>query len=327
MKFDDLPDYLQDNEYILDYYRCEWPLKDTLFSVFCWHNETLNIWTHLVGFMIFAAMTALSSMEMMMPGDLIGILLRITIHGRSMVVARCETNGSDCFLPDLANNANKSMVIEVNKNDEYTTTTPIASWPWFVFLAGAMGCLICSSISHLFACHSLRFSLFFWRLDYAGISLMIVGSFFPPLYYVFLCNPLARLFYLTLISLLGVLAIVTLLAPALSAPHLRFFRAALFLTMVFSGVIPAAHALMLHWGDPIVLAATGYEMVVAGLYAVGAGFYVSRVPERWKPGAFDIAGHSHQIFHVFVVAAALMHSATALFIMDWRRGLLPCAGA
>lgn len=45
LKYGELPDYLQDNEYILDYYRCEWPLKDILISVFCWHNETLNIWT------------------------------------------------------------------------------------------------------------------------------------------------------------------------------------------------------------------------------------------------------------------------------------------
>ncbi|OWM65852.1 hypothetical protein CDL15_Pgr015277 [Punica granatum] len=45
VKFKDLPEYMKDNEYILDYYRCEWPLKDAILSLFSWHNETLNVWT------------------------------------------------------------------------------------------------------------------------------------------------------------------------------------------------------------------------------------------------------------------------------------------
>lgn len=40
-----LPAYMRDNEYILRYYRCEWPLPQVLLSVFSIHNETLNVWT------------------------------------------------------------------------------------------------------------------------------------------------------------------------------------------------------------------------------------------------------------------------------------------
>lgn len=40
-----LPAYLKDNQFILKYYRAEWPLKQTFLSIFSIHNETLNIWT------------------------------------------------------------------------------------------------------------------------------------------------------------------------------------------------------------------------------------------------------------------------------------------
>lgn len=43
--FEDLPGYMKDNEFIRNYYRANWPLKQALFSVFRWHNETLNVWT------------------------------------------------------------------------------------------------------------------------------------------------------------------------------------------------------------------------------------------------------------------------------------------
>ncbi|KAG6554225.1 hypothetical protein Mapa_004141 [Marchantia paleacea] len=43
--FHALPEYLRDNEYILTHYRADWPLKETILSIFSIHNETLNIWT------------------------------------------------------------------------------------------------------------------------------------------------------------------------------------------------------------------------------------------------------------------------------------------
>eukprot|EP00252_Welwitschia_mirabilis_P019101 TRINITY_DN4334_c0_g4_i2.p2 TRINITY_DN4334_c0_g4~~TRINITY_DN4334_c0_g4_i2.p2 ORF type:complete len:145 (-),score=22.96 TRINITY_DN4334_c0_g4_i2:882-1316(-) len=61
--FHALPEYLKDNEYILDYYRAEWPIKQALWSIFSWHNETLNIWTHLAGFLLFLVLMISTAME------------------------------------------------------------------------------------------------------------------------------------------------------------------------------------------------------------------------------------------------------------------------
>lgn len=45
ISYEELPEYMKDNEFILNYYRANWPLKQAFFSIFTWHNETLNVWT------------------------------------------------------------------------------------------------------------------------------------------------------------------------------------------------------------------------------------------------------------------------------------------
>ncbi|KAJ8528134.1 hypothetical protein K7X08_021826 [Anisodus acutangulus] len=317
MKFEELPVYLQDNEFIRDYYRCEWPLKDIALSVFSWHNETLNIWTHLVGFVIFVTLMVMSLTEKTIMENLLAGFSRPAGEARWMTMKK---NGTTDSFPD----SYTSQISNPSFLGVYGDGYEVVLWPWFVFLGGAMICLVFSSISHLFACHSHKFTLFFWRLDYSGISIMIICSFFAPVYYTFCCQPYWRLFYLTSITIVGILVIITLFAPSLTSGKFRSFRAALFLAMGFSGVIPAAHAVSLYFHHPQVLAALVYEIAMGLLYAAGAVFYVTRFPERWKPGAFDLVGHSHQIFHVLVVAAAFAHSIATLVIMDWRRGLPPC---
>lgn len=181
-----------------------------------------------------------------------------------------------------------------------------------------MSCLAISAGSHLLACHSRRANLLCWRLDYAGIAVMIVSSFVPPLYYAFLCHPLARLAYLSAVSLLGLLLAVFLLSPALSLPRFRPLRAALFLALGFSGVVPAAHALALHWPHRDCHVALALEAAMGAAYAAGAALYVARVPERWRPGRFDLLGHSHQLFHLLVLAGALAHYAATAVLLRWR---------
>jgi adiponectin receptor len=39
------------------------------------------------------------------------------------------------------------------------------------------------------------------------------------------------------------------------------------------------------------------------LYGIGVSFFITRFPECVWPGKFDLLFHSHQIFHIFVVAA------------------------
>lgn len=203
----------------------------------------------------------------------------------------------------------------------------VPQWPRMVFLVGAMSCLAISATAHLLACHSRRASVVFWQLDYAGISVMIVASFVPPVYYAFLCHPPARVAYLSAITALGALVVAALLSPSCSSPRYRRLRAALFLAMGLSGVVPALHALWLNWGHAACYLALGLEVAMGLAYATGAWFYVSRVPEKWRPGLFDVVGHSHQIFHVFVLVGAVTHYVAVAVLIHWREKVAVACGA
>lgn len=211
-----------------------------------------------------------------------------------------------------------SYALESTLLDNEITSDIAVRWPFFVFLTGSIFCLLSSTICHLFCCHSHHLTLQLLRMDYAGIAVMIVTSFFPPIYYVFQCEPHWQYLYLGGITIMGGFTVFTLLSPRLSKGPFRAYRAMLFLAMGFSGIIPAIHGTVVNWDMPHRPITLAYESAMALSYVVGTMFYVTRVPERWKPGFFDLTGHSHQIFHLFVVFGALAHYAASLVFLKWR---------
>ena len=44
-----------------------------------------------------------------------------------------------------------------------------------------------------------------------------------------------------------------------------------------------------------------------GSYMVGFIFYATQFPEKRWPGRFDLLGHSHQIWHIFVFTGAFLY--------------------
>jgi len=57
----------------------------------------------------------------------------------------------------------------------------------------------------------------------------------------------------------------------------------------------------------------------------GAAIYASRIPERWMPGKLDLIGHSHQLWHITVVLAALVHYKAIMVLLQWRDASGGCA--
>ncbi|KAL1563437.1 heptahelical transmembrane protein ADIPOR1-like [Salvia divinorum] len=297
--FNELPDYMKDNEYILDYYRANWPLKEALFSIF----------RHLLGFLLFLGLTVANVFHVPHVADFIAMI-------SEQFPSSAEANASK----KLSAVSDDSLFIlkEIESRLLETSGASETRWPFYVFLFGSMMCLLCSSVCHLFSCHSRRLSLQLLRLDYVGIAVMIITSFFPPIYYIFQCSPRWQLIYLTGISVMGLCTIAALLSPSLSTPRYRPLRALLFVSMGLFGLFPALHALVINWRDPHRDLILAYESTMAASYLLGTLFYVARIPERWRPGLFDLAGHSHQIFHVFVVLGALAHYAAAQVFLTYR---------
>ncbi|GMJ15651.1 heptahelical transmembrane protein1 [Hibiscus trionum] len=310
VSFKELPEYMKDNEFILNYYRVNWPLKEAFFSLFRWHNETLNVWTHLLGFVLFLGLTLANLIEVPQVSGLIAFFTRSFPMSGDINVSQ------DLFVVSELQRTTTNLIDLMSESD----VTPVTRWPFFVFLAGSMFCLLSSSICHLFSCHSHHLSLSLLRLDFTGITTMIITSFFPPVYYVFQCDPKWQFIYLGGITVLGMFTIITMLSPALSTKKFRGFRALLFSSMALFGIIPGFHAAIVNWSNPRRNVTLAYESAMAMFYMMGTLFYVSRVPERFKPGWFDLAGHSHQIFHVLVVMGALAHYGASLVFLDWRHG-------
>ncbi|KAJ8545977.1 hypothetical protein K7X08_018560 [Anisodus acutangulus] len=356
VEYHSLPGYLKDNEYILGHYRAEWPLKQAFLSIFTIHNETLNVWTHLIGFFLFLALTIYTAIQVpkvvdlhslqnlpdvlrkadlqKLQSDLLTCLPSMLhmpdLHRLRDGLLRSPSNWhildllTNC-LPERFSHSNHTDVCVLRSVKEDVANIiapllvrPITRWPFYAFLGGAMFCLLASSTCHLLSCHSERVSYIMLRLDYAGIAALISTSFYPPVYYSFMCYPFFCNLYLGFIILLGFGTILASLLPVFQTPEYRSIRASLFFGMGLSGAVPILHKLVLFWHQPEALHTTGYELLMGIFYGIGALVYAMRVPERWMPGKFDIVGHSHQLFHLLVVAGAYTHYQAGLVYLRWR---------
>jgi len=254
----ELPEWMQDNAYITGGYRKE--LKSFVAcgkSIFHIHNESVNIWTHLLG-----ALGAL------------GVMFGIYYY---LLSTSAGTTWVECAM-------------------------------FYIFILSAFSCLAFSATFHTVVAHSHQVACAYNRLDYIGIAILIVGSFYPALYYGFYLHPYLAAFYLMMITIFGACTVYVVIAPHYRTPDYRWMRTIMFLLLGFCAIFPVGHFVILDGiFDPLVMISVPYLLLMGALYVTGAVMYASRVPERWIPGKVNILGSSHQIFHVFVVLAALSH--------------------
>lgn len=254
--FDEQPDWLRDNVFLkCGHRRPTYSFITCTRSIFQLHNETVNIWTHLIGGFYFAHL---------------------------------------CI--QLFNSTHLSL---------------IDKWVIGLFLASATTCHMMSTIYHIFNCHSEHVSKLCSRMDYCGIIALITFSFVPWIHYGFYIYPALKTTYLIAVISLGLMASHLLMQEKFSEHAYRWLRVSVFIMFGISGIIPGFHWLFLNSEMFLVepaLRHSFYRLLTMGaLYLIGTMLYAFRIPERYFPGKCDIWWHSHQLFHVFVSAATLVH--------------------
>ncbi|KAJ7185502.1 hemolysin-III related-domain-containing protein [Mycena filopes] len=193
---------------------------------------------------------------------------------------------------------------------QFATTTWVDSVVFMVFLCSAIFCLSASAFFHTSGCHSQEVAARCHALDYTGIIVLTVGSFYPALRYGFFCEPQLQILYIVSLSCVGLAAAYIVLNPEYAKPTHRGARTSVFIGLGLSAVVPVVHCLLTDGYDRVFSdLGFGWIILSAVFYISGALLYANRIPERLAPGKFDYFFASHQIFHCCVVAAAGAHYA------------------
>ncbi|KAI0382493.1 mPR-like GPCR protein [Hypomontagnella monticulosa] len=266
LSYDEIPDWYQDNPYIRRGYRpVSHSTRACLSSWMYMHNETLNIYTHLLP------------------------AAALLVSGVAYLLARLQYRSS----------ADAGVVAAL--------------------MLSAVLCLGFSSAYHTLICHSREVESLWLRLDFVGIILLILGSFVSGIYVGFWCETLEREIYWSMIGSLAAISIVIVLAPTFQGPRWRTLRLLTFVFTGLSGLAPIIHGICM-FGFTQMMKQSGLPFYLAegGLFLLGAIVYATRFPESVVPGVFDIYGSSHQIFHILVVVATVVHLAGVLDALDYN---------
>ncbi|KAI5454357.1 hypothetical protein NCC49_004412 [Naganishia albida] len=287
-----------DNKFIRKGYRRRLrDAKSVLFSLIgYWHNETVNIHSHLWGAAAYLLLLPLHFSTHVTGVDL--ALAHLPVWSRSTFHLPTST-------PHKSSNISVVQQVESLAPRPQTLVDTLAL---SIFLCSAVGCLTLSGYFHLVQCTSKERCDSAHRGDYIGIVILIVGSFWPSLYYGFRDDPVFQVGYIALITSLGIFAAYTVLAPGRRTPAQIWHRTLTFIALGLSAILPLTH-LIIFKGWEWAMREGGLGGLAGGgaFYILGAVLYAARFPERLFPGTFDMVGSSHQIFHCCVLVASWCH--------------------
>lgn len=246
--FDEIPPHLQDNKFIRNYYRAYMSTSDCFVSVFEIHNETGNIWTHLLGFFVYC-------------------YLLYWVHTGVL------RDDSDWF--------HRLMLT--------------------ILVGSLMTCLAASTLFHVLLGHEdLWVFKISHALDYGGATCLLMGTFLPICYYVFVCQPHLQIAYVLMACVLGITGIVAPLVPWFEDEGMFFARLGIYGAIGSSAAFPTIHMFL---STPINHVTLPVYVGIVFIFLnslLATVIYASHFPERFAPGRFDLWLSSHQIWHSLI---------------------------
>ena len=387
-KYSEAPDYLKDNEYIKEGYLINCNSFDKVFrSILVCSNETINIWSHLIGCIISILLiifitffiktgkikeiskTEYEDMKLKLNEIINPLINDLNKTGKennnyiniSQVLNKIKTNSENLIdnygskskfisnvehfvesnenlMGQISELSNNSEILEIiikkweicyNKITNYINKyiinnikgENIGRWPLYIMLISAFICFGFSTSFHWFSIYSKELYSFLCRLDYAGITLLIPGSCYPPYFYFYYCEKVIGTIYLTIISTFSFIVFVCTLYPGFHGPNFRRLRGSLFLILGVSTSIPILH--LAFFGKYV----KGFEekpylifWYIGGIvYVLGGLFFVTRIPEKYIPNKFDYCFYSHNNLHICVLLAFIFHFLGAMDSFYYRQ--------
>lgn len=185
--------------------------------------------------------------------------------------------------------------------------------------------MLFSAAYHTFCCTNEKKRQQFLKLDIFGISAGLLGMYLSGIYTAFFCfqDHLETYVYM-LLSIF----FITIYVPTredffdrkIAGSRIGFLHL-IYSTIIIFGFCPTSHWVFLHGGlaNPHVAAWLVNIFILYGLIALAFFFYVSLVPERLCPGAFDLVGCSHQWWHVFILSAMVFWQRTGADLLEFYR--------
>ncbi|XP_041843546.1 membrane progestin receptor beta-like [Melanotaenia boesemani] len=284
----DVPPLFQ-NRFILTGYRpTGQPWRCYALSLFQKHNETLNVWSHLLAAVCMAL--RFTVFTILQEGGVLGFQLQ-------------GPEGQGISLD-------------------------VSSLPLVFYVFAAITYLCCSAAAHLLQSHSEQVRYLLYLLDSVGVAIYQCGCALVLYLYsannAWTQSMLGQIF----LPATTIFAWFSCTASCYAKLHVRQLyplQVILMAATYLLDISPVVHRLATYsWRrSPALL----LHLLQVMLLLLSAFFFSCPVPERFAPGRFDIIGHSHQLSHILLSLCMLAQQEALLHDFLWRRpGLVRAFG-